>query len=206
MLRRRLRVVKSLLRSVKQGYLRHADVVRWRDKEVYVSPEAVILLDSHSELEIGKGSSIGRNTIINVRAHAGHDQVNKSQLVIGERTAILEFNNIRAGGGRVQIGNDCLISQYVTIVATNHQVDTSIPARHAPWDYSRTGITIGDAVWIGAGAAIMPGVRVEDGAVISAGAVVTHDVPAGAIVGGVPAKVLRYRRAAADVAGDKVGG
>jgi acetyltransferase-like isoleucine patch superfamily enzyme len=192
-IKRRWRTVVSLLRAAKQHVERHDLSVRWRDRGVYVSPEALIMLDDASELVIGQGASIGRQTVLNVRGHAAQ-RGQASQLLIGERTAILEFNNIRAGGGRVEIGADCLISQYVTIVATNHLVDTTIPVRHAPWDYTRTGITIGDGVWIGAGAAIMPGVRIGHGAVISAGAVVTHDVPERAIVAGVPAKVLRYRR------------
>ena len=193
-MRRPLRTLVSFLRAVKQDLARHDLSVQWRDKGVYISPDALIMVDATSQLEIGRGSSIGRQTIVNVRAHAGHAPVQASQLIIGERTAILEFNNIRAGGGRVQIGHDCLISQYVTIVATNHLVDTETPARHAPWDYTRTGVTIGDAVWIGAGAAIMPGVHIGTGAIVSAGAVVTHDVPERGIVGGVPAKLLRYRR------------
>lgn len=193
MWKRHYRTVVSLLRTVKQEYLRHAEAARWREKGVYVSPEAVLLTDGNSILEIGKGASIGRGTIINVRAHRIESEHRRSELLIGERTAILELNNIRAGGGRIVIGRDCLISQYVTIVATNHVVDSDAPVRHAAWDYTRTGVTIGDDVWIGAGASIMPGVTVGSGAVISAGAVVTHDVPERAIVGGVPAKLLRYR-------------
>ncbi len=54
-------------------------------------------------------------------------------------------------------------------------------------------VRIGSDVWIGARATIMPGVTVSDGAIIGAGAVVTHDVPAYAVVAGVPAKILRYR-------------
>ena len=54
-------------------------------------------------------------------------------------------------------------------------------------------VTIGNDVWIGANVVILPGVRIGDGAVLAAGAVVTKDVPAYAIVGGVPAKVIRYR-------------
>ncbi|MNI40841.1 Chloramphenicol acetyltransferase [compost metagenome] len=54
-------------------------------------------------------------------------------------------------------------------------------------------IVIGNDVWIGANAVILPGVTLGDGAVIGAGAVVTKDVPPYAIVGGVPAKVIRYR-------------
>ena len=52
-------------------------------------------------------------------------------------------------------------------------------------------IRIGNSVWIGANATITPGVCIGDGAIIAAGAVVTRDVPANAIVGGVPARVLR---------------
>lgn len=54
-------------------------------------------------------------------------------------------------------------------------------------------ISIGNDVWIGTNSTIIDGVKIEDGAIISAGAVVTTDVPAYAIVGGVPAKIIKYR-------------
>lgn len=54
-------------------------------------------------------------------------------------------------------------------------------------------VVIGNDVWIGMRVIMMPGVKVGDGAVIGAGSVVTKDVPDFAIVGGVPAKVIRYR-------------
>nr|WP_280806358.1 MULTISPECIES: CatB-related O-acetyltransferase [unclassified Mesorhizobium] len=55
------------------------------------------------------------------------------------------------------------------------------------------GITIANDVWIGRQALIMPGVHIADGAIVAAGAIVTRDVPPYAIVGGVPAKLIRYR-------------
>ena len=55
-------------------------------------------------------------------------------------------------------------------------------------------VTIGNDVWIGMRSIIMPGVTIGNGAVIGAGAVVTKDVPDYAIVGGVPAKVIKYRK------------
>ena len=55
-------------------------------------------------------------------------------------------------------------------------------------------VTIGNDVWIGMRSIIMPGVKIGNGAVIGAGAIVTKDVPDYAIVGGVPAKVIKYRK------------
>lgn len=57
----------------------------------------------------------------------------------------------------------------------------------------KLAVDIGNDVWIGYGATILAGVRIGDGAIIASGAVVTKDVPAYAIVGGVPAKIIRYR-------------
>ena len=61
------------------------------------------------------------------------------------------------------------------------------------------GTTIGNDVWIGANAIVIDGVRIGDGAVVAAGAVVTKDVPAYAIVGGVPARIIRYRFLQTDI-------
>ena len=72
------------------------------------------------------------------------------------------------------------------------------------------GITIGNDVWIGAGASILDGVNVGEGVVVAAGAVVTKDVPAYSIVGGVPARIIGERSEqtishAGEIAGQKVG-
>jgi len=84
---------------------------------------------------------------------------------------------------RVTIGAGCAISWDVLITDTDyHRLD----------DTSDTApVTIGDHVWIGARATVLKGVTIGDGAVVAAGAVVTREVPAGALVGGVPATVLR---------------
>jgi acetyltransferase-like isoleucine patch superfamily enzyme len=70
-----------------------------------------------------------------------------------------------------------------------------VPYHEQLW--TEKGVTIGRDVWVGAGCVILPGVTIGDGAVLAAGSVVTKDVPAGAVVGGVPAKVIKAREEAA---------
>jgi len=86
---------------------------------------------------------------------------------------------------RVSIGNDCQISWDVVISDDDQHDIPGGGARRAP-------IVIGDHVWIGCRAIILKGVTIGEGAVVAAGAVVTRDVPPHALVGGQPARVIRY--------------
>jgi acetyltransferase-like isoleucine patch superfamily enzyme len=98
------------------------------------------------------------------------------------------------GQGGLTIGNNVLIASHCTIVPVNHTF--SDPARPIQEQAeTRQGIRIEDDVWIASHVTILDGVTVGRGAVIAAGAVVTKDVPPYAIVGGVPAKVLKDRTA-----------
>jgi maltose O-acetyltransferase len=85
-----------------------------------------------------------------------------------------------------------MIAGGVLICGVNHgHARRDVPMRHqAP---EALPITIGNDVWIGMGAIILPGVTLGDGAIVAAGAVVTTDVEVGAIASGVPARLLRYR-------------
>lgn len=188
------RTVRYLWQSLVEHCRRHFEMARWAARGVSISPLALVRVQEGATLHIGEGSSIGHYSVLTVRGEPGRANLSDTRLEIGKRTAVNEFNSIRAGGASIHIGDDCLISQFVSIAATNHSVDTTSIIRTAPYDTDRRGVWIGNDVWIAAGAAIMPGVRIEDGAVVAAGAVVTSDVPARAIVGGIPAKVLRYRR------------
>ncbi|MQB08939.1 acetyltransferase [Agrobacterium sp. ICMP 6402] len=111
--------------------------------------------------------------------------------------------------GDATIGKFCAIAAEVRIGAPNHPMDR--PSMHrfsyCPEYYSADAVrdkaffdrrkqdrvVIGNDVWIGHGVIVLPGVKVGDGAVLAAGAVVTKDVPPYTIVGGVPAKVIRER-------------
>ena len=88
--------------------------------------------------------------------------------------------------GGIEIGDDVLIGQQVVIATLNHDL---APARRG--NMFPAPVKIGNKVWIGAHVTILPGVTVRDGAVVGAGAVVTKDVPANAVVAGVPAKIIK---------------
>jgi len=88
----------------------------------------------------------------------------------------------------VRIGRNCMCGPRVSILTATHPVDPQ--ERNSGLESGRP-ITIGDNVWLGAGAIVNPGVTIGDNVVVGSGSVVTRDVEAGCIVGGVPARVIR---------------
>lgn len=92
------------------------------------------------------------------------------------------------------IGNYVQIAPYVWIMNAIHEYESLDKPMYEQKGYKTGRIIIKDDVWIGLRAIIMPGVTIGTGAVIGAGAVVTKDVPPYAVVGGVPAKVIKYRK------------
>lgn len=86
------------------------------------------------------------------------------------------------------MGEDC------TIITRNHMHDrTDIPMNQQGFEAERP-VTIGNDVWIGDRVTILPGVTIEDGCIIGAGAVVTRDIPAYSIAAGIPARVIKQRK------------
>lgn len=88
--------------------------------------------------------------------------------------------------GGIEIGDNALIGQQVVIATLNHDLAPDKRANMIP-----APVKIGNNVWIGTHATILAGVTIGDNAVIAAGAVVTKDVPANSVVGGVPAKIIK---------------
>ncbi len=112
--------------------------------------------------ECGKNIFVGKNVFINCGCH---------------------FQD----WGGIYIGDDVLIGSYVVLATINHNPDPMNRGDNLP-----APIRLGNKVWIGSHSTILPGVTVGDNAIIAAGAVVTKDVPQNAVVGGVPAKIIKY--------------
>lgn len=112
-------------------------------------------------------------------------------LVIGENSGIGIRSVIPP---MVTIGNNVMMGPDCHIFTAFHEYSrTDIPMIQQGYS-ERKPVVIGDDVWIGIRTVIMPGVTIGNGSIIGAGAVVTKDVPDYAVVGGVPARVLRYRK------------
>ncbi len=115
------------------------------------------------------------------------------RLEIGART-IFGHHGTLASRALLIIGEDCLIAEFVSIRDHDHCFDSlEIPVREQ--GETVAPVRIGRNVWIGAKATITKGVTIGDHAIIGANAVVTRDIPAHAIAGGVPARVIRWRTA-----------
>ncbi|WP_459186833.1 acyltransferase [Parabacteroides sp. APC149_11_2_Y6] len=126
-------------------------------------------------INIEKGANFGTGTGIKIGSNSG----------LGIRCKVR---------GPLEIGNDVMMGPDVIIFTSNHETSrTDIPMRGQGSTVPQK-VIIHDDVWIGARVIILPGVTVGKGAILAAGAIVSKDVPEYSIVGGVPAKVLKYRK------------
>jgi maltose O-acetyltransferase len=110
-------------------------------------------------------------------------------IFLGNNVSINAFVHMWGHGG-ITVGNDSLIASHVSINSVTHDTHAVL--------YRETVIekpvTIGNNVWIGSHAVILPGVTIGDNAIIGAGSVITKDVPANVVVAGVPAKIIRTKK------------
>ena len=141
-------------------------------------------------ITLGPGTTLRRGVHIEVTSNLKELAFGCS---LGARVGVSEGSFIGAKGP-VTIGDETDIGPGCKIIAENHSFDdVSRPIREQP--LSRRGITIGTNCWFGANVVVLDSCSIGDGAVIAAGAVVTHDVAADTIVAGVPAEPVRLRGA-----------
>lgn len=110
-----------------------------------------------------------------------------SNITIGARTFV-NYNLTALDVAAIVIGEDCQIGPNVQLLTPTHPLEPG--PRRDKWEAARP-ITIGDNVWLGGGAIVLPGVTIGDNSVIGAGAVVTKDIPANVVAVGSPARPVR---------------
>lgn len=148
--------------------------------------QGVYLHATPGGIDIGAGTFIMHGAVLHVY---NFRDLPHAFIRIGRDSLIGEYNVLRGQGG-IAIGDRVYTAPLVQILAVNHNFED--PTRPmVDQGITAEGVVVEDDVWIGAGAIITDGVRIGRGAVVAAGAVVTEDVPARTVVGGVPARVLR---------------
>ena len=156
---------------------------RWEtDGLLFLGRGLQIQIGKRGRVRFGRFVWIGDGT--KIRCHEGEVTIG-DKTVLGQECTISAYKHVR-------IGEQCVIADRAMFIDFDHgmaEVDRTIREQGI---YMRD-VDVGSNVWIGYGACVLRGVQVGDNAVIGTNAVVTADVPANAVVGGVPAKVLRMR-------------
>jgi acetyltransferase-like isoleucine patch superfamily enzyme len=158
---------------------------RWRtDGPVFFGPELELEIARGARVDFGRFVWLGDRT--KVRCHEGQVEIG-AKTVIGQECTISAYQ-------RVRIGEQCVIADRTMFIDFDHGVvEVERPIR-LQGIYKRD-VEVGSNVWIGYGACVLRGVSVGDNAIVGTNSVVTKDVPANAVVAGIPARVIRMREA-----------
>jgi acetyltransferase-like isoleucine patch superfamily enzyme len=163
--------------------------LRWRgrlqtDGLCFVCPGVKFEIGRNATVTLGRWSWIGHNC--KIRVHEGEFSLG-AKSVMGQECTISAYQH-------VAIGRECIIADRVMMIDFDHgMVEVERPIREQGI-YMRS-VDVGNNVWMGYGACVLRGVCVGDNSVVGTSAVVTADVPANAVVGGVPARLIRMRKA-----------
>jgi acetyltransferase-like isoleucine patch superfamily enzyme len=138
----------------------------------------------NARVEFGRFVWIGDDT--KIRCHEGRVEIGQ-KTVMGQECTISAYQ-------RVRIGEQCVIADRAMFIDFDHGVvEVERPIRQQ--GIYKRDVEVGSNVWIGYGACILRGVRVGDNSIVGTNSVVTKDVPANAVVAGIPARVIRMRKA-----------
>jgi acetyltransferase-like isoleucine patch superfamily enzyme len=150
----------------------------------FIGPRVVLEIGKDAQISLGRWSWVGHGT--KIRCHEGKVEIG-AKTVMGQECTISAFQHVK-------IGRECVIADRVMFIDFDHGVvEVERPIR-LQGIYKRD-VNVGNNVWIGYGACILRGVTVGDNAIIGTNAVVTKDVPANAVVAGLPARIIRMRPA-----------
>jgi acetyltransferase-like isoleucine patch superfamily enzyme len=151
---------------------------------IYVGRNVVFV--GKDKISLGSEVSIYGFAYLNAEGPSGF-------VSVGCGTRIDQFCALYGQGG-LDIGAWCAIASGVKIYSQSNQYKHDEPKRILEQPVIYKKVTIGDDVWIGANAVVFPGVQIGQGAIVGAGAVVRRDVPSYAIVAGVPATIIGWRK------------
>ena len=152
------------------------------DGLAFIASDVTLQIGDEGKIELGRWSWLGHGT--KIRCHEGVVSVG-AKTVLGQECTISAYQ-------LVSIGRECVIADRVMLIDFDHGAEEVERPVRLQGIYKRD-VRVGNNVWIGYGACILRGVTVGDNAIVGTGAVVTRDVPANAVVAGVPARVLRMR-------------
>jgi acetyltransferase-like isoleucine patch superfamily enzyme len=148
----------------------------------FICPRVKLEIDRGATLRIGRWAWIGHAT--KIRVHEGEVSIG-AKTVIGQECTVSAFQH-------VSIGRECIIADRVMLIDFDHGV-TEVDRPIRQQGIYKRDVRVGHNVWMGYGACVLRGVKVGDNAILGTGSVVTREVPANAVVGGVPARVIRMR-------------
>jgi acetyltransferase-like isoleucine patch superfamily enzyme len=190
----------ALLRFMRSNHMLNLNyarlIVRWlflkarfrgrlqTDGLCFICPRVKLEIGRRATLRIGRWAWIGHGC--KIRVHEGEVEIG-AKTVMGQECTISAYQH-------VSIGRECILADRVMLIDFDHGVtEVERPVR-LQGIYKRD-VRVGNNVWVGYGACVLRGVRVGDNSIVGTSSVLTREVPENAVVGGVPARVIRVREA-----------
>ncbi|WPO79504.1 CatB-related O-acetyltransferase [Flavobacterium sp. KACC 22761] len=193
-----MKLVRRLYRKLKKNLI-VGQTKRKVENVIDSKVQCLELIDENAKVQFSElrgRVNVGARSLLNKVLFDGTISIGTNTTINGPST---EFYSLEYP---IKIGNFCSIARGTNIQEHNHDINcvTTYFIKYRVFNdkygsdaVSKGAIEIGNDVWIGTGSTILTGVKIGDGAVVAANAVVTSNIPPYAIVGGTPAKVLKYR-------------